>query len=177
MAAYFQQVPFTVEEYRIKLALILAALIRCCEDLEIPGAEIFSSGMDPFAEIARLTSLDAVRLWFTGLTERIACYTQTRQENFAQVKVREALEYLESRYADPSLSLQSLCKKLDISMSYFSANRCLSPWKNSTNRRTRNCFSSLWNRFPRERSREARRFEGAVTKQRSRRSVISTPAR
>jgi two-component system response regulator YesN len=122
MAEYFQQVPFTLEEYRIKLALILAALIRCCEDLEIPGAEIFPSGMDPFAEIARLTSLDAVRLWFVGLTERIAGYTQTRQENFAQVKVREALEYLESHYADPSLSLQSLCKKLDISMSYFSAN-------------------------------------------------------
>ncbi|MDR2185800.1 MAG: response regulator [Treponema sp.] len=122
MTAYFQQVPFTLEEFRIKLALVLAALIRCCEDLEIPGAEIFPSGMDPFAETARLASLDAVRLWFTGLTERIACYTQTRQENFAQVKVREALEYLESHYADPSLSLQGLCKRLDISMSYFSAN-------------------------------------------------------
>jgi two-component system response regulator YesN len=122
MAEYFQQVPFTVEEYRIKLALALAALIRCCEDLEIPGGEIFPAGMDPFAGIARLTSFDAVRLWFVGLTERIAAYTQTRQENFAQVKVREALAYLEAHYADPSLSLQSLCKKLDISMSYFSAN-------------------------------------------------------
>jgi AraC-like DNA-binding protein len=101
---------------------LLAAQLRCCEDLEIPGREIFPSGMDPFAEIAQLTSLDVVRLWFVGLTERIAGYTQTRQENFAQVKVREALEYLESHYADSSLSLQGLCKKLDISMSYFSAN-------------------------------------------------------
>jgi two-component system response regulator YesN len=45
-----------------------------------------------------------------------------RQENFARVKVREALDYIRSRYADPALSLQSLCKKLGISMSYFSAN-------------------------------------------------------
>jgi two-component system response regulator YesN len=122
MAEYFRQVPFTIEEYHIKFSLVLAALIRCCEDLEIPDTEIFPSGMDPFSELNRLTSLDAVRFWFTGLTERIAGYIQTRQENFAQVKVREALEYLESHYGDPSLSLQSLCKKLDISMSYFSAN-------------------------------------------------------
>ncbi|MDR1950106.1 MAG: response regulator [Spirochaetaceae bacterium] len=122
MVRYFQHLPSTIEELRIRLALVLAALIRCCEDMDIPEAEIFPPGMDPFSGITGLTSLDAVRLWFVGLTERIAAYIQTRQENFAQVKVREALEYLESRYADPSLSLQSLCKKLDISMSYFSAN-------------------------------------------------------
>jgi two-component system response regulator YesN len=122
MTEYFQRVSFTIKEYHIKFSLVLAALIRCCEDLEIPGAEIFPAGMDPFAEINRLTNLDAVRLWFVSLTDRIAGYIQTRQENFAQVKVREALEYLESHYGDPSLSLQTLCKKLDISMSYFSAN-------------------------------------------------------
>jgi two-component system response regulator YesN len=122
MAEYFRRVPFAIEEYHIKLSLILAALIRCCEDLEIPDREIFPFGMDPFAEITRLASLDAVRFWFVGLTERISAYTQTRQENFAQVKVREALEYLEAHYDDPYLSLQGLCKKLDISMSYFSAN-------------------------------------------------------
>ncbi|MDR0553457.1 MAG: response regulator [Treponema sp.] len=122
MALRFKETPFTVEEYRIQFSLLLAALMRSCEELEIPLGTIFPRNVNPFAEIDRLKSLDAARLWFSGLVEGIAGFITARQENFAQVKAREALEYLESRYADPSLSLQSLCKKLDISISYLSAN-------------------------------------------------------
>jgi AraC-like DNA-binding protein len=46
----------------------------------------------------------------------------SRQENFAGAKVREALDYLETHYADPDLSMQTLCKDLYISTSYLSAN-------------------------------------------------------
>jgi two-component system response regulator YesN len=138
MMGYFQNTPFTIEEYHVKLSMVLAALMRCCEDLAIPEAEIFSPGSDLFAALpaqpswlfsaagpgalSPLNSLDAVRLWFIAIAERIAEFTRARQENFAQVKVREALDYLQANYADPSLSLQSLCKKVYISMSYFSAN-------------------------------------------------------
>jgi two-component system response regulator YesN len=137
MMRYFQNTPFTIEEYHIKLSLVLAAFMRCCEDLAIPEAEVFPPGFDPFAALpaqssglisvqgpgspSPLTNLDAVRLWFITIAERIGEFTQARQENFAQVKVREALDYLQSNYADPALSLQSLCKKVYISMSYFSA--------------------------------------------------------
>jgi two-component system response regulator YesN len=121
MIDYYQNTPFNIEEYHSKLALVLASIIRGCEDLEINRDEIFLPGSDPFGEITGIKNLDEVRRWFTGLAERITDYTRVRQENFAQVKVREALEFLESNYADPNLSLQNLCKKLDISMSYFSA--------------------------------------------------------
>jgi two-component system response regulator YesN len=132
MMARFQNTPLTVEECHIKLTLVVAALMHCCEDLEIPEDEIFPPGSDPFAALPvtlsalypadPLRNLDAVRLWFIAITERIAGFTRSRQENFARVKVREALDYLRSHYADPALSLGSICKKLDISMSYFSAN-------------------------------------------------------
>jgi two-component system response regulator YesN len=112
---------FSIEEYHTSFALILSALIRCCEDLEIPLGEIFPPEMDPFTEITGLANLEEVRFRFMETTKKISAYTQTRQENFAQVKVRDALEFLENNYADPALSLQSLCKKMDISMSYFSA--------------------------------------------------------
>jgi two-component system response regulator YesN len=121
MTEYFQNTPLAVEEYHRKLSLALASIMQSCADLEIPEAAIFPPGSDPFVEIIQLKNLTEVRAWFTLLITRITAYTLGRQENFAQIKVREALDYLESTYADPSLSLQGLCKKLDISMSYFSA--------------------------------------------------------
>ncbi|MDR2363745.1 MAG: response regulator [Spirochaetaceae bacterium] len=121
MVDYFRKTPLTIDDYHIKLRLVLAALLQGMEDMEIPQREIFPPSSDPFADIKRLKSLDEVRDWFFLLADTIGSYTSTRQENFALVKVREALDYLEVHYDDPALSLQGLCKKLDISTSYFSA--------------------------------------------------------
>jgi two-component system response regulator YesN len=121
MVYYFKNSPLTLGEYHIKLRLVLAALLQGLEDMEIPQDEIFPPSSDPFADIKGFKNLDEVRAWFLLLVESVSSYTRTRQENFALVKVREALDYLESHYDDPSLSLQGLCKKLDISTSYFSA--------------------------------------------------------
>ncbi|MDR3160116.1 MAG: helix-turn-helix domain-containing protein, partial [Spirochaetaceae bacterium] len=121
MVDYFKKTPLTIDEYHIKLRLVLAALLQGMEDMEIPQGEIFPPPQDPFADIKGLKNLDEVRNWFLLLVEAIGSYTHTRQENFALVKVREALDYLETHYDDPALSLQGLCKKLAISTSYFSA--------------------------------------------------------
>jgi two-component system response regulator YesN len=121
MTDYFKKSPFTISEYHIKLRLVLAAILQGMEDMEIPQTEIFPSPSDPFADIKRLKNLDEVQNWFFLLVDAINSYTNIRQENFALVKVREAQDYLESHYDDPALSLQGLCKKLDISTSYFSA--------------------------------------------------------
>ncbi|MDR2758644.1 MAG: response regulator [Spirochaetaceae bacterium] len=121
MTDYFKNNPLTIDEYHIKLRLVLAALLQGMEDMEIPQREIFPPPSDPFADIRRFKSLDEVRDWFFLLADTIGSYTSTRQENFALVKVREALDYLETHYDVPVLSLQGLCKKLDISTSYFSA--------------------------------------------------------
>lgn len=121
MVDYFRKTPLTIDDYHIKLRLVLAALLQGLEDMEIPQREIFPPSSDPFADIKQLKSLDEVRDWFLLLADTIGSYTNTRQENFALVKAREALDYLETHYDDPALSLQGLCKKLDISTSYFSA--------------------------------------------------------
>jgi two-component system response regulator YesN len=121
MTDYFKNTPLTIDEYHIKLRLVLAALLQGMEDMEIPQREIFPPPSDPFADIKQLKNLEEVRDWFFLLADTIGSYTCTRRENFALVKVREALDYLAAHYDDPGLSLQGLCKKLDISTSYFSA--------------------------------------------------------
>lgn len=110
-----------VEEYRRALRSTLAALTQTLEDLEIPEADIFPDGEDPFVQLRDLKTPDQAKLWFSALVSRIVAYIGRRQENFAGAKAREAAEYIEERYADPDLSLPTLCKDLYISTSYFSA--------------------------------------------------------
>jgi two-component system response regulator YesN len=121
MVCSFRNAPFTLESYHRTITLTLAALMQFCTDLEIPETAVFPPPSNPFTEIAALENLEDVDARLTGFLDRIVRYVKARQDNFAQVKVRKALDYLESHYADPGLSLRGLCKTLDISMSYFSA--------------------------------------------------------
>jgi two-component system response regulator YesN len=122
MTHYYKTMAFDMDEYHASLRLALAAILQSLEDLEIPGKDIFAPDSDPFAQLRQLKSLDEVEAWFTELAGRIVSFAGLRQENFAGAKVREALEYLETNYADPDLSMQVLCKELYISTSYLSAN-------------------------------------------------------
>jgi two-component system response regulator YesN len=122
MAEYFKSRDFELPEYRDSLRLVLAGIVQSIDDLDIPARDIFPPGADPFAELLRLKSLEAVSAWLGGLLERVAAYAGARQESFAAAKVREALDYLEAHYGDPELSMQTLCKELYISTSYLSAN-------------------------------------------------------
>ncbi|MDR2028764.1 MAG: response regulator [Treponema sp.] len=54
MTDYFKNTPLTIDEYHIKLRLVLAALLQGMEDMEIPRWEIFPPPLDPFADIKRL---------------------------------------------------------------------------------------------------------------------------
>ncbi|MDR1107012.1 MAG: response regulator [Treponema sp.] len=121
MMEYFRKAPFTPGEYRLKCALVLAAVMQGLEDMDVPAEEIFPDFQDPFAELRGIPKLDDIRAWLTDLVRAVGGYTAARRDNFARVKVREALEYLETHYGDPDLSLRGLCRKLDISSSYFSA--------------------------------------------------------
>jgi two-component system, response regulator YesN len=122
MTDHFRSRSFSMDEYHATLRLALAAILQSLEDLEIPAGGIFDSGTDPFAQLGQLKSLDEVGTWFRKLVERVVAFAGKRQENFAGAKVREALDYLETNYADPDLSMQTLCKDLYISTSYLSAN-------------------------------------------------------
>lgn len=122
MTEFFRSRPFDMDEYHAALRLALSAILQCLEDLEIQARDIFAPHTDPFAQLRQLKSLDEVACWFMELAGRIVAFAGLRQENFAGTKVREALEYLEGHYADPDLSMQTLCKDLYISTSYLSAN-------------------------------------------------------
>jgi two-component system response regulator YesN len=110
-----------LDAYYASLRVTLSALVWTVEELELSSAEIFGEGVDPFAELPKLKSLDGAHAWFSAVVDRAIASLNARQESFALTKVREALDYIEKRYSDQDLCLPGLCKELYISTSYFSS--------------------------------------------------------
>jgi two-component system response regulator YesN len=90
------------------------------EESEIREGEVFREGEDPFLAVRELRGPEQTREWFQTLCARVLAVLRVRQENFAAAKAREAADYIREHFADPDLSLPSLCKELYISTSYFS---------------------------------------------------------
>lgn len=105
---------------RATLRMALASMVQACEDLRIPESEVLSEGGDPFSLLSSLRSLEEARTWFKSIATRVLEALSEHQEDFARTKAREGALYMERRFAEPDLSLASLCRDLCVSSSYFS---------------------------------------------------------
>ncbi|MFW5827760.1 MAG: helix-turn-helix domain-containing protein, partial [Alkalispirochaeta sp.] len=98
----------------------LARVLDAAEALEVDFGVFTSPQANPFEELARLPSLEAVHRWFSSLLDRILDSLEDRVRNQAEVKVRAAETYLREHFRDPGLSLTEVCAELSVSVSYFS---------------------------------------------------------
>lgn len=108
------------DDFYRALTLTLAAIVGYMEESGIREDEVFEKGADPFRAVRELRGPTQTREWFQTLCARVLTVLRSRQENFAAAKAREAADYIIERFADPDLSIPSLCKDLYISTSYFS---------------------------------------------------------
>ncbi|MFW5695537.1 MAG: helix-turn-helix transcriptional regulator, partial [Alkalispirochaeta sp.] len=98
----------------------LARVLDAAEALDVDFSLFISPDTNPFEEIARLPSLEAVYLWFSRLLEVIMNSLEERVRNQAEVKVRAAEAYIREHFQEPGLSLTEVCAELSVSVSYFS---------------------------------------------------------
>ena len=112
---------FSLEQYRALMERLAAIIVITLDDLEIPEKDLFDQTSSPFVELSRLKTLDELRSWCGAVAESCIAIIRSRQTNFAEQKVWEALEYIKKNYSFSDLSIQTLCKDLFISTSYFSA--------------------------------------------------------
>ncbi|MEX2442161.1 MAG: response regulator [Alkalispirochaeta sp.] len=98
----------------------LARVLDAAEALEVDSALFLTPHTNPFEELARLPSLDAIHRWFSQLLDTVFNSLEERVRNQAEVKVHAAEMYLRDHFREPGLSLTEVCAELSVSVSYFS---------------------------------------------------------
>uniref|UniRef100_A0A7C3E8Q9 Response regulator n=1 Tax=Gracilinema caldarium TaxID=215591 RepID=A0A7C3E8Q9_9SPIR len=121
MISDLQNKKFSLDQYHSLVERLAAVMVITFDELEIKEEDLFIKGSSPFLELSRLKTLDELRSWCCAVAESCIAIIRSRQTNFAEQKVKEALEYIQKHYTYSELSVQNLCKDLYISTSYFSA--------------------------------------------------------
>lgn len=81
----------------------------------LPGVET-----NPFEQFSRIKTLEEMERWFLSLIRGADSRLDGRRKEHSELKAVAAREFIEKSYADPDLSLYTVCRELSVSKSYLS---------------------------------------------------------
>jgi two-component system, response regulator YesN len=82
--------------------------------------QIFNKSFNPFIDVYSQKTLEEMAAWLNKFCKGICDAVAVKRNDFCESIVLKAKDYIYENYNDENLSLNSLCKHLLISTSYFS---------------------------------------------------------
>jgi len=99
---------------------LLSDTLHSIEALGVDYREVPAFDGNPFARLAGMKTLGEMERWFSRVVDETLELLGSRRVQHSQRKAMAAVEYIDSHYADPDLSLQKVCSVLGVSKSHLS---------------------------------------------------------
>jgi two-component system response regulator YesN len=110
----------TPKVYKGYLLEIFMTLMRTARDMSLDSEIDSLSGESSLEALMRCPPPDQAHAMLMALCAQFSASIQENRASSSRLLVREAAEYLEGNYADQGLTIEKLCGRLHISLSYFS---------------------------------------------------------
>ncbi len=106
---------------------VLFSLEKSLFELDIDLNELLDGDDNLMVELYKYKTLDEVQIWLIKLCKNVATFLSTERESYCNSLTARAIDFIKDNYSNPDISVNSVCKYLYISVSYFS-----SVFKNAT---------------------------------------------
>lgn len=109
------------KDYQVFMLELLTAVLRAAKDADADLEDIFGGGNAIFADLQKLDSLLAARVWFASLCIKLVQHIASNRQHSYKQLVQQAIDYTKANYSDSEISVNKLCSHLHISAGYFSS--------------------------------------------------------
>lgn len=109
-----------IDRCYIHIQQVMISIMDALDELDIREDSISSYESNPLTEIYQFKTLDEVEAWLGAYCRKVSLTISDKRDLFGRVQVDKAEAYIQDNYADESISLDSVCKHLTMSKSYFS---------------------------------------------------------
>ncbi|WML33963.1 response regulator [Clostridium sp. OS1-26] len=109
-----------IEYYQIYLIQIVTTIIKIAKDSNVNMKDIFGENFNFFIELYKFATLAEVEEWIKKISIKISEYIIKGREDSSKFLVDRAKEYIEERFQDSELNINTICNYLHISQAYFS---------------------------------------------------------
>ncbi|GLX68847.1 response regulator transcription factor [Paenibacillus glycanilyticus] len=105
----------------LRMQRTILAVMQALGDIGCKESEVFGEGVNPMTEIYRFRTMDEIGEWLKTACRRAVHSVAATRHDQCRSQIEEAVAYLESHYEDENLSVKGVCKRVHMSVSYFSA--------------------------------------------------------
>ncbi|TYP79259.1 response regulator [Paenibacillus methanolicus] len=118
--AAFRAQAFTAEACRIYAQRIALAMAQTVYEMDGATDDSLGDADTPLFAPSKFGTLVEMEQWMKRLCRQAARLIRGARENFGAGQVAKAKAFVDARYADPELSLGTVCQHVAMSTSYFS---------------------------------------------------------
>ncbi len=115
-----QTAHYNLNEYQIVILEILFAISRLYKKYQITSDEEFAGSKKMAVKILSLDTGEELDNWLMNYCQLIRVLIQKKQVDNNVVLAEKAMKTVEKHFSDPTLSVETVCRELHVSSSYFS---------------------------------------------------------
>jgi two-component system response regulator YesN len=104
----------------IHIQQVMISIMDALDELDIHDDAIYRLESNPLTEIYHLKTLYEVEVLLSAYCRKASLIISEKRDHFGRVQMMKAEAYIQANYADELISLDSICKHLTMSKSYFS---------------------------------------------------------
>jgi two-component system response regulator YesN len=111
----------SIDKCYINIHRLIIFIIDQLNEIGIDETEIFGKEINPITEFYSLKTLGEFEQWFKIFCKKANRIITDKRDNYSRRQALKAEEYIKQNFMDENISLDSVCKHLLMSPSYFSA--------------------------------------------------------
>lgn len=110
----------SLQKYRILIMEVLTELFRFGSNNEMNLDAVFGENSDVYAQAMQLESPEALGVWLEEHCLKMQAQILDARRDTTKSFVTRAIEYVKEHYGDQDLSIETICRYLNVSAAYFS---------------------------------------------------------
>lgn len=110
----------SIQRYRIILMELITEICKFGNINQIDMEKVFGEVKDIYDHILKLESTEALQSWLYETCTRMHDLIREKRQDSTQSFVSKAVEYVEEHFADEDLTIEIICRYLNVSSAYFS---------------------------------------------------------
>ncbi|WHH58071.1 response regulator [Petroclostridium sp. X23] len=110
----------SLQQCYIQVQQILISIMDTLNELGINIEAVFGNSNIDLSEVYKFKALDEIECWLKDISRNISVHISKKRTDHFEMQAIKAVEYIKNNYNDQNISLNSICKHLLVSTSYFS---------------------------------------------------------
>jgi two-component system response regulator YesN len=118
---YLKESYLSINRCYIHIQQLIISIINTLHELGIDENQLHEPAMHPLTAIYQLNTLDEVEAWLQTYCAQASRFILEQRDSYSKVQAQKAEAFIMEHYMDVNISLNAVCKHLNMSTSYFSS--------------------------------------------------------